>query len=116
MRPASIVAALFALLACAACVACSSSSSGAASCDGTDHASCSGTFTCGNGGITLACDATTQVCVVSPGSVYCETVAGASASHCPSPTDAKNLSGCTQPFHAVCSGGSGSGITVTCKQ
>jgi hypothetical protein len=97
--------------------ACSSSSGGAASCDDTSHASsCSGTFTCGNGGITLACDASTQVCVVSTGSVYCETVTGASSTHCPSLSDAKTLGGCTQPFHAECSGGSGQGIVVTCHQ
>lgn len=96
--------------------ACSATSDSTADCESTDSAgACSGSFSCGNSGIQISCDATSQVCVVQPGMVFCEAIPGASATHCPSPSDAASAAGCTTPFKPECSGSSGSGITVTCQ-
>ncbi|MCW5831329.1 MAG: hypothetical protein KIS78_02585 [Labilithrix sp.] len=86
-------------------------------CDSADTSGpCEGTFSCGNSGIQISCDKATSVCVVSSGSVNCRAVSGASASRCPSAQAAQAVAGCTTPFKPACSGSSGAGITVTCKQ
>lgn len=106
-----------ALWAASSAVGCGLAAGSAGACDSTDTTGpCTGTFPCGNSGIQFSCDRATQVCVVAPGSVTCQTVTGASASRCPSASAAGALAGCTTPFKASYAGASSSGITVTCKQ
>jgi hypothetical protein len=94
---------------------CSSLTGTSDACDSTESAgSCSGTFACGNSGISGVCDRATQVCVVQPGSVGCVTIAGASATKCPSLAQAVTSISCTGR-KTSCSGSSASGVTVTCK-
>ncbi len=91
--------------------------SGGGACDSTETSGpCQGTFACGNSGIQMSCDKATAVCVVSSGSVTCQTVTGASSSHCPSLQAAQALAGCRTPFKPTCGGSASAGITVSCKQ
>jgi hypothetical protein len=88
---------------------------GAGSCTDTSTAGpCTGTFPCGNSGIQGACDLATQVCVVQPGSVGCETLGGTSATTCPSPAAAIAQFGCQVTTNESCTGSSTEGITINC--
>ena len=94
---------------------CGSLGSSKEGCSSTKKASCSGTFSCGNGGITMSCNRATQACVLKPGSVRCVTVPGASSSSCPSMKQAVSAAGCGASTQPVCSGSSGSGIKIKCN-
>jgi hypothetical protein len=98
-------------------VAACGASGGSGACTSTDTSGpCQGSFTCGNSGLEESCDKATEVCVLSPGMVICQGVTGASASQCPSASEAAAIAGCMMPFKPSCSGSSATGITVTCTQ
>jgi hypothetical protein len=90
------------------------SSSGACT-DTSTAGPCTGSFPCGNSGIQLTCDKATQVCVLNPGMVTCETISGTSATTCPSPAAAAAQFGCNIPNGQTCSGSSTEGVTVNCE-
>jgi len=96
--------------------ACTVSTSSGTSCTDTSNAGpCSGTFACGNSGIQGACDKATQACLLKPGMVTCITIAGASASSCPSVEAAHAGAGCTLGGSTTCSGSPSEGITIQCE-
>jgi hypothetical protein len=89
-------------------------SSGACT-DNSTAGPCTGSFPCGNSGIQISCDKATQVCVLQPGMVTCQSLTGVSATICPSPAAAAAQVGCQIAGHEMCSGSSTEGVTLSCE-